>query len=66
VLDNNSIIHRNNINGILKSHGSKKKKHSYTLNLYTPGIKGHAKRNYAFEYKVMGEKNDTDSIIKEV
>jgi len=42
-----------------------KKKHSYKLNLYTPGIKSHAERNYVFEYKVIGEKNDTDSTKKE-
>lgn len=41
------------------------KKYTYTLNMYTPGIKSHAERNYEFEYKVIGEKNDTDSKRKE-
>jgi hypothetical protein len=54
-----------NINGNLKSHGSKnKEKHSYTLKVYTPGMKSHAERNCVLEYKVIGEKNDRDSIKK--
>jgi hypothetical protein len=42
-----------------------KKKRTYTLSLHTPGIKSHAERNYEFEYKVIREKNDTDSKRKE-